>query len=236
MSKIIKIDSNFSVMLKSTDTAEIVIYGRIGAGFFDKGLTTQTVDAELKKLPATVKNLTIRINSLGGSFFEGLGIYNRIKSFKASKTVVVEAVAGSAASLIMLCGEKIEMSTGAMMMIHLPWIGVDGNRIQLNKMINDLRVFEEQALNVYMEKAKGISREEVRQKMIDETWLTAQECVKFGFATSVVKTEASKIAASVLDKCEFMSRDKALSQKELFAAEAAVLNQQIEETLKLISN
>lgn len=239
MSKILKITPEFSVLMKSPDTAEMVIYGRIGAGFFTKGLTTQTVDEELKKLPATVTKLTIRINSGGGSFFEGVGIYNRLKSFKAQKTVVVEALAGSAASLIMLSGDIIEMGTGAMMMIHLPMIFMEGNRIALDKMQKDLRIFEEQALNIYMDRIRAksgkSSREEIRTKMIDETWLSGDECIKLGFADKISKTEAAKIAADCLSsEMSFYNRDKAMATG-MFAAEDEQLRDKISEALKDIN-
>jgi len=207
MSKILHSDKNFAVLMSSDEKAEITIYGRIGPSFWDEGLTTESVDRELKKLPSSVKKLTIRINSLGGSYFDGLGIYNRLKSSKLHKTVIIDATAASAASIIMLAGDTIEMGTGSMMMIHLPWIGVMANRIEMQKYITDLKVYEESALSVYMTKAKGLTKEQVRQKMIDETWFTAEECVKFGFADKI-NADIVKVAASAFDKCDWIRKDR----------------------------
>src|SRR4051812_21799389 len=86
---------------KSTTEGELHLYGNIGASFFSEGVEHKTVVALLKKLADDgAKSLTIYINSPGGSVFEGLAIYNSIKRFEGSKTVIIDALAGSIASII----------------------------------------------------------------------------------------------------------------------------------------
>lgn len=197
--KLVSQNSGFSILNKSSDTAELSIYGIIGQSWFEEGVTAKAIDAELKKLPDTVKNLTIRLNSVGGDVFEGLTIYNRLKQFKATKKVIVEGLAASIASIIMLAGDEITIGTGALVMIHLPSTGVRGDRRAFEETLDTLMVVEEQLITVYAKYMKGKSRKEIQKMMEDETWLSAEEAIKEGLAHKQLEN-ALPIAACLLDK------------------------------------
>ena len=87
MGKLIELDNaSFKINCRSDDRAEIIIYQDIGqASFFSDSLSAKEFNEELKKLKSSVKNIDIRINSMGGDVFEGITIYNRLKQHKAKR-------------------------------------------------------------------------------------------------------------------------------------------------------
>jgi ATP-dependent protease ClpP protease subunit len=95
--------------------AEIVIYDEIGAF----GIPAKAFLEELKALGA-VAELTVRINSSGGSVFDGVAIYNALKRHDAAITVCVDGIAASIASMIAMAGDEIVMPENAMLMLHDP--------------------------------------------------------------------------------------------------------------------
>jgi ATP-dependent protease ClpP protease subunit len=84
--------------------AEIVIYDEIGAF----GIPAKTFLDELKAL-GPVAELTVRINSPGGSVFDGVAIYNALKRHDGAVTVWIDGIAASIASMIAMAGDEVVM-------------------------------------------------------------------------------------------------------------------------------
>ena len=95
--------------------AEIVIYDEIGAF----GIPAKAFLDELKAL-GPVAELTVRINSPGGSVFDGVAIYNALKRHDAAVTVWIDGIAASIASMIAMAGDEVVMPENAMLMLHDP--------------------------------------------------------------------------------------------------------------------
>ena len=100
------------------DHAEILLYEEIGETFFGEGVSAKDFVLELQKL--SVKNIDLRINSLGGNVFDGFAIHNALKSHKAKITVFIDGIAASIASVIAMSGDVVKMPENAMMMVHDP--------------------------------------------------------------------------------------------------------------------
>lgn len=109
-------DPGFHVINKAS-RGELFIYGVIGDPLWGNGITDTQVIEALAKLKG-VSQLDVRINSPGGSVFDGYGIYNAIKRFDAKKTVYVDGLAASAASFIAMAGDRIVTAENAGWMIH----------------------------------------------------------------------------------------------------------------------
>jgi len=200
MGKLIEIDKNrsagFRINNKSQTEAEIIIYDEIGESFFGDGVSAKSFSAELKEISSSVKNITVRVNSPGGNVFDGLAIYNRLKQHPAKITVYVDGLAASIASIIALAGDEVIMGEGALFMIHRPSTGVAGNASDLEEMINRLDDVEEQLVGIYMRKTK-LGRSEIKTMLADETWMSANEALDFGFVDSTMGAEdVLPIAAS----------------------------------------
>ncbi len=116
--------------------AEIYIYGDIGESWWNETISAGQFVKDLNALDAD--EITVRINSMGGSVPDGLAIHNAIKRHKATITVEVDGVALSIASLIAMAGDKVHMAANSMLMIHAPWTYADGNSAELRAMADQL--------------------------------------------------------------------------------------------------
>jgi ATP-dependent protease ClpP protease subunit len=133
-----------------------------------------------------VSNMNIYINSGGGSCFAGMAIYHMLQRHSAHKTVYVDGLAASMASIIALVGDKVIIPADAWMMIHQPWSYAIGNADDMEKDARALRAIEEGMLNAYEKSAKkGVTREQLYSMMQNETWMTGNEAAKhFNIETS----------------------------------------------------
>lgn len=129
--------------------------------------------------------IELHINSNGGSVKEGVAIYNLLKRHGAHKVGYVDGVAYSIAFVILqACDERI-MGVGTSALIHNMWIETWGNSEQLRKEADDLDVLMDSNRKIFMERAKGITEEELKTKMSEETYLTPEQCVEYGFCDRV---------------------------------------------------
>lgn len=174
----------FSVQAKAGEKAEIFIYDEIGIGYYGGGVAAVDLIAQVKALNLESSDeLLVRINSPGGSFFEGNAIYNYLRSLKAKVVVRVEGMAASSASLIAMAGDRIEMPENAMMFIHNPWNMVAGDMHVMLKMADDLAKMRDSAVATYLRRAGDKMTKDGLIEMLDaETWLGAEDSVKFGLA------------------------------------------------------
>lgn len=126
------------------------------------------------------KDINIYINSGGGSVFAGMAIYNMLKRHQGHKTVFVDGLAGSIASVIALAGDKVVIPSNAYMMIHKPWSGLYGNSNELRAMADTLDKIEEGILNIYKDNLKdGVDIETVKEMVNSETWLTGSDASNY---------------------------------------------------------
>jgi len=174
----------FRVQAKKGEAAEVFIYDEIGAGFFGGGVAAETFIKEIKALNlGRDDDLKIRINSPGGNFFEGITIHNYLRTLKAKTTVIVDGVAASAASIVAMAGDRVLMPENAMMFIHNPWMFVAGDAKVMRKAADDLDQMRDSSVATYLRKT-GDKMD--RTKLVDmlnaETWLNAEDSVKFGLA------------------------------------------------------
>jgi ATP-dependent Clp protease protease subunit len=160
-------------------SAEIVIYDEIGAF----GIPAKAFLDELKALGA-VAELTVRINSPGGSVFDGVAIYNALKRHQANITVWIDGIAASIASMIAMAGDEVMMPENAMLMLHDPSGLVMGTASDMRAMAEALDKMKAGIVAAYRDKS-GRGDAEIEALMRDETWLSAQGAVDLGFADRV---------------------------------------------------
>lgn len=132
-------------------------------------------------------NITIRINSVGGDLYTGMAIYTQLKSLAGYKTVIVDGIAASAASLIAMAGDLIKIPAGSQMMIHEPQGQVNGMYKQkdLQQIALGIESAANSAAETYANKTK-LSVETIKKLMADETWMTGREAVEKGFADELL--------------------------------------------------
>lgn len=175
----------------------LYIYGEIKKpGLIEQwfGIETPNIDAlSLKDALGLVDtpNLTVRINSHGGSVAEGLAIYNQLKSFPGEITTIVDGFACSIASVIFMAGTKRVVPESSLLMIHNAWSSTVGDHNDMTKAAEDLKKITQPSINIYTS-STNLSEKEVIELMDKESWLTSQECYDFGFATTIQKSEANQ--------------------------------------------
>jgi ATP-dependent Clp protease, protease subunit len=199
--------NRFEINNKTSESAEILLYGAIGSSIWDdSAISAKQFAKELEKLPSTVKEIHLRVNSPGGSVFEGHTIYERLKTHKAKVIVYIDGLAASIASVIAMAGDEIHMGEGAFMMIHRPWTFAMGNSSEMERQISLLDKLEDAMTGIYSRKT-GLTRAEISDKMQEDFWMNADEAVELGFATD--KTEESEtlhMAASYLQKADWIKK------------------------------
>lgn len=222
----------FEIKNKSATKAEIIIYAPIGESFWGDSISAKQFSDEIKKLDASVNEITVRINSPGGDVFDGVAIYNRLKQHKAKIIVHIDGLAASIASIIALAGDEIIMGEGALYMIHKPWSFAMGNSNDLEEVINRLMDVEEQLVSIYAKKTK-LDRAEIKKMLSDETWLDADQAIEKGFVDSKAE-DSVPIAASVFDSAKWINKAPKTFKSETDAISSAKdeLKKKIEERLK----
>lgn len=189
------------------ETAEntITILDFIGEDMFGEGVTARRIAAALRDIGDT-SDVFVLINSPGGDMFEGIAIYNLLKEHRGNVTVKIIGLAASAASIIAMAGDRVEISRAAFYMIHNAWICACGNRNDMRDFADYLEPFDAAMSDVYQERT-GLGKEEVDAMMDRETWIGGSAAIEKGFAdgylSSAEVVEASvdsgKIAAHKLD-------------------------------------
>ena len=177
---------NNQVLAESDDTT-ISIYEIIGEDFWTgEGMTAKRMSGILRSIGD--KPVTVMINSPGGDVFEGIAIYNILKEHKQHVTVKVVGLAASAASVIAMAGDTIEIGKSAFFMIHNAWTCACGNRHDMREVADFLEPFDAVMAEVYADKT-GQTVGDVVQMMDDETFINGSDSVKLGFANSLLGDE-----------------------------------------------
>ena len=132
----------------------------------------------------------IRLNSYGGSCNAATRMFDDIRAYPGNVIVTVSGTAASAATVLSMAANKLEMTPGSLFMIHDPSMVVWGNERDLQGGIDLLRACKESILNVYAKRCKK-ARNEIAAMMTATTWMDAQTALDNGFIDSVVDDEQS---------------------------------------------
>lgn len=188
----------FYQIATSGRTAEINIYGNIAQdaeminAFVgeDTGMVSaHGIVSEIQGLD--VDTINVYINSYGGEVAEALAIYSALKRHSASVHTYCDGFACSAATIIFCAGDVRTMGSIALMMIHdcMSYLGY-ANSTAMRKAADDNDKINQSSINAYLA-VSNLEEDEIRSLMAKETWLTAEECLEYGFATDIAKEEES---------------------------------------------
>ena len=130
-------------------------------------------------------DVTIWLTSPGGNVFAAADIYAMIRDYPHKVTVKIASIAASAASVIAMAGDIVQMSPVSLIMIHDPSTIAMGNAKDMEKAISTLNEVKESIINAYAAKT-GLSRSKISKLMSDETWINAKKAVELGFADEIL--------------------------------------------------
>lgn len=225
-------------MKATNNVAQIDIFGDIvSEKWFDEETSATSFRDALKEL-GDVSTINLSINSGGGSVFDGIAIYNMLKSHKATVNVYVEGLAASIASVIAMAGDTITMRSGSMMMVHMPWTLSQGNAEEMRKTADTLEKTGDSIVDIYSERT-GISPDDIRNIMNDETWLSAEEAVEQGWATKLDKKEAvmNSVPKEILGRFSNVPKNVlARVEKKTLSQDRLDLIEREKQTLKLLKD
>lgn len=165
-------------------TSEICIFDPIGVDpETGQGLTAKQFDASLKEL-GSPGSILLRINSPGGDVMDAMAIYTMLKASKAKVTARIEGIAASAASLIAMACDRIEIAENAYMLIHQPWTVASGSADDLATAAGDLERMSDSYARIYSSRS-GQPIAAVKALMEEDRLMNADEAVRRGYADSL---------------------------------------------------
>lgn len=177
-------------MKAKDDEAEILIYEQIGEDWFGGGISAKRFADDLKAL-GDIKTLNVRINSPGGSVFDGTTIYNQLVQHKATVNVFIDGIAASAASYVAMAGDTIKIAENGLFMIHNAWGITIGNAADMRKQAEVLDKIDSTIVTTYKKRTKQ-SEDKLKDWMAAETWFTGAEAVENGFADAIMEAKTTE--------------------------------------------
>jgi ATP-dependent protease ClpP protease subunit len=167
------------------DDNVITIFDVIGEDFWSEGVTAKSIARQLKAIGGAVE---VQINSPGGDVFEGFAIYNVLREHPHPVTVKVLGMAASAASVIAMAGDTVQIGTSAFIMIHNCWVLAIGNRHDMRETAEFLEPFDRALRDVYVARTNQ-SAEDVERWLDAETFMSGAEAISRGFADELLPAD-----------------------------------------------
>ena len=171
-------------------TAELILYGSIGSDEYWDDISDKVFKQDIENL-GDVENITLHINSPGGSVFSAVAIANTLKNHKAKVTANIDGLAASAATIITSACDTVRMPKNALFMIHNPITFAYGNNQEMQKTVEMLDKVKNSIIETYLNKAKT-DKETLSELMDNETWMDAETAKEYGFVDEIVDEEVGK--------------------------------------------
>lgn len=226
--KIPKIETKLEVKNEvDSETADLYLYGTIREPYpwedEESVISSKSVQKALEGVKG--KDINVHINSGGGDVFESIAIGNLLKQHDGNVNVIIDGLAGSGASVIAMAGDKVSMFNNAMMMIHKAWTIAVGNADELRKTADDLEKIDSAVKASYKNKFVGTD-EELKDLIAEESWLTAEECLAFGFCDEIIEEnrEEKEPAQNSVKENLFNKYKKNIANKQVGDKKPALFN------------
>ena len=207
----------YNIVLEGDEGAKIDMYGEVVQTRPVDWWTGKPIEGNFIAVDEFLKDLdqlqgkdhvTVHINSVGGDFYAGLAIYNRLRNMKISVTTINDGLAASAGSIIFMAGDKgkRKVNAGSNLMIHgvLSFFYGYYHVHDLKDAIKTLEAHNKAGIAAYVE-ATGLDEETVKTAMSKDTYMTGKEAVEAGWADEVITNEgAAPVAKLTPDKAQLM--------------------------------
>jgi len=213
----------------SDEDRTIGIYDIIGEDWWTgAGFTAKRMSAALRALGKGP--VTVAINSPGGDFFEGLAMYSMLREHPGDVTVKVMGLAASAASLVAMAGDDVQISRAGFFMIHNTWLMASGNRHDLRDLADQIEPFDMAMADVYAART-GDTAENMGKLMDRESWIGGTAAVSQGFADSLLPSDQVQAKALAGNVAAVRRLEAALRSSGMPKAEAMRLISEFKSSL-----
>ncbi|WP_372380296.1 head maturation protease, ClpP-related [Xanthomonas sp. NCPPB 1062] len=202
---------------ESDEERTISVYDVIGQDYWTgEGVTARRVAGALRAMGKGP--VTVNVNSPGGDMFEGLAIYNLLREHEGEITVKVLGLAASAASIIAMAGDTVQIARAGFLMIHNAWVMAVGNRNDLIEVADTLKPFDDAMASIYAART-GQDRKAMAKLMDAETWIGGEAAIEDGFADELLASDqvergAAKASASAVRRIESALRAGGMPKSE----------------------
>lgn len=188
----------------------ISILDVVGEDWYGEGVSSKRIAGALRAIGAE-NDVVVNINSPGGDVFEGLAIYSMLKEHKGKVTVKVLSLAASAASVIAMAGDEIQIARSGFFMVHNSWTLAMGNRHDLAEVAQFLEPIDAAMADIYQVET-GQALAEVQGLMDAETWIGGAAAVDKGFADSFLSSNEAIEAKAQSETAAIRKMDIALAK------------------------
>ena len=174
----------------SDDWAEMYRYFGYDTGFFCPNDISAAIDAL-----EPGEELELQVNSVGGDVDAAAEIYSALLDCSNPTRAVIQSLAASAASYMILACDTVDIAAPAQMMIHLSSWYCGGNQHDHDWAAAQLKAQDKSILDTYVVKCGEEHREELSQLMDAESFLPAEDCLRLGLVDSILIPAADEPAA-----------------------------------------
>lgn len=162
----------------------VTMFGAIGEDYWSGGgITAKSVTAQLRAIGD--RPVEVQINSPGGDMFEGIAIYNVLREHPQPVTIKIMGMAASAASVIAMAGDSVQIGAASFLMIHNCWVVAVGNRHDMEETAVYLGPFDQAMADVYAQRT-GKTAAECAKWMDAETYMSGSVAIERGFADELL--------------------------------------------------
>lgn len=193
------------VNLAAEGKTVIDIFDEIGGDMFFGGMTASMV----ARLLQGAKDVLVNINSPGGSYIEGIAIYNMLVQHEGTVVVNVLGQAASAAAIVAMAGDELNMAPASVLFIHNVHADVYADRNGLRGVADILDKLDG-ALNGIFAARSGQKSAKIAEMLDAETTLTAKEAVDLGLADKVLGADTVKASPKLKNEAETVRADRLL--------------------------
>lgn len=210
-------DASVRAAIDEDGDRTISMYDVIGYDWYTgEGVTAKRIASALRSMgPGPV---TVNVNSPGGDMFEGLAIYNLLREHEGEVTIKVLGLAASAASIIAMAGDTVQIARAGFLMIHNCWVIAQGNRHDLREFADTMEPFDAAMADIYVARS-GQDLQEVQRQMDGETWIGGSQAIEQGYADELLPSDQlgkadTKASSSAVRRIEAALRAQGLPRSE----------------------
>lgn len=212
----------------SNSAAELYVYGDIVSSTWDAWSDEDTCPQDIADFMNQIEpnaDLTVFINSGGGDVFAGIAIHSILSRHVGHKKGVVDGIAASIASVILMACDEIVMSSGAQIMIHKPLSWAYGNADDFQKLISTLDQCQKSITDIYMTRVKeGVKEEQVTDLINAETWMTAEDAQEIFDVQIEERPEVAACVSWMMDR--YKNAPKGIETQSADDAAAVIANEE----------
>lgn len=218
------------IRAETEDDNVITIFDPIGYDYWsDEGVTAKRIAAALRKI-GTDNDVVVYINSPGGDMFEGLAIYNLLRNHGGKVTVKVLGIAASAASIIAMAGDEVQIARSGFLMIHNCWLYAVGNRHDFRDVAETIEPFDLAMSDIYSSRT-GIDKDTVLSMMDKETYIVGNDAIDQGFADSLLPADVITTQKDDTPNSSIKKLDVLLAKAQLPRSERRKLIQELKTSM-----